>query len=244
MVSGYWNNQDGLPLQFGTTKAVPEVGGDWLAYGETREFEQYIPLVPWQLTTAGLPVPAPAQTTFSGTTNAAAAGIVSLTNLFPLQTTAPVITTTSIGGVATLLQSAPQLFIESVEVETLVVATGGTSISVGLAFLNGATQQFTQITPNPGVQLINGLLTASMAVAGMRTTFTQPGSTGLWWGGAAGINAAVPGGGTWIGNAPLVTNAVTPLPNNAYISTVQTGTYTNGLIKLRVRYNWYSNINQ
>jgi hypothetical protein len=41
---------------------------------------------------------------------------------------------------------------------------------------------------------------------------------------------------------PLVTNAITPLPNSAWISTIATGAFTNGLIKLRLRYTIYGNI--
>jgi len=36
MSSGSWTNSDGLYLQFGTTKAVPEVGGDYVMYGPNR----------------------------------------------------------------------------------------------------------------------------------------------------------------------------------------------------------------
>lgn len=234
MVAGTWNNQDGLYLQFGTQKAVPEVGGDYLIYGETREIEQYINLVPWQLTAAGQQVPA-APTTFSGTTTAAAAGITSLTTFVPLQITAPVITTTS--GV--LLISAPQVFYEEVTVEGLVSAAGGTSIAVGLATINPATQQFVQVTPNAGSQLIGTLATANMA-AGQRVSFTQAATTGLRWDTVTAVGTS----GNWLGNVPLVTNAITPLPTSAYISTIATGTFTNGLIKLRLRYNIYNTINQ
>jgi hypothetical protein len=237
MVSGTWLNQDNLYLQYGTQKAVPEIGGDYLIYGETREIEQLIPLVPFQLTASGQPVPAPAQTTFSGTTTAAAAGIQSLTTIFPLQQTAPVVTTTS----GTLILSNPQLFIEEVTVEGLVTAAGGTSISVGLVTGSPGTpnSSFVQVTPNAGVQIINGLLAANM-VAGQRVSFTQPGTTGLVWSVGA---TPVAGGGTWVGtNMPLVTNAIVPLPSSAYFSTIQTGTFTNGLIKMRVRYTVYGNI--
>jgi hypothetical protein len=237
MVSGNWYNQDGLYLQYGTQKAVPEVGGDYLIYGETREIEQLIPLVPYQLTASGQQVPGPAQTTFSGTTTAAAAGIQSLTTLMPLQQTAPVVTTTS--GV--LLLSNPQIFIEEVTIEGLITATGGTSISVGLATTSPGTpnSSFVQVSPNAGVQIVNGLLTANM-VAGQRVSFTQPGTTGLVWSVGA---TPVAGGGTWVGtNMPLVTNAITPLPASAWFSTVATGTFTNGLIKMRVRYTVYGNI--
>lgn len=237
MSTGFWYNQDGLPLQFGTSKAIPEVGGEYLVYGDTREVEQLVPLVPFQLTTAGLPVPAPAQTTFSGTGTTAAAGIISLTQLMPLQVTAPQITTTS----GTLILTAPQIFIEQVEVETLVTAAGGTSISMGLATTSPGTpnSSFVQVTPNAGVQIINGLLTANM-VAGVKIVYTQPGSTGL----RMDTAALVAGGGTWVGvPMPLVTNAITPLPQSAWLSTVQAGTFTNGLLKVRIRYSVYGNIN-
>jgi hypothetical protein len=237
MVAGTWNNQDGLYLQFGTQKAVPEVAGDYLVYGETREIESYINLVPWQLTASGQQVPA-APTTFSGTTTAAAAGITSLTCLVPLQTTAPVITTS--GGVLTL--SAPQLFFEQVEIETLVAAAGGTSIAIGLATINPATQQFVQVTPNAGTQLIKNLVTANMATVGQKTTWNLPGTTGIQSGAAA--NNTIAGGGDWLGNVPLVTNSITPLPTAAYLSTIATGTFTNGLLKFRLKYSIYGSINQ
>jgi hypothetical protein len=239
MVSGNWYNQDGLYLQYGTQKAVPEVGGDYLIYGETREIEQLVPLVPFQLTSSGQLVPAPAQTTFSGTGTAAAAGIQSLTTFLPLQQTAPVVTTT--GG--NLVLSNPQIFIEEVTVENLITATGGTSVSVGLVTTSpqtGANAQFAQVTPNAGVQIINGLLIANI-VAGTRITYTQPGSTGMVW--SASSTAPIAGGGTWVGvNMPLVTNSIVPLPASAWISTINTGTFTNGLFKLRIRYTIYGNI--
>jgi hypothetical protein len=39
MSSGSWTNSDGLYLQYGTTKATAEVGGDYLAWGQTRVAE-------------------------------------------------------------------------------------------------------------------------------------------------------------------------------------------------------------
>lgn len=238
MVAGQWYNADGLYLQYGTQKAVPEVGGDYLVYGETREIEQLIPMVPLQLTSAGQLVPAPAQTTFSGSTTAAAAGIQSLTTFMPLQQTAPNITTSS----GNLVISNPQIFIEEVTIENLITSTGGTSISVGLVTGTPASpsSSFTQVTPNNGTQIINGLLIANM-VAGHRITYTQPGSTGMVW--SASSTSPIAGGGDWIGiNMPLVTNAIVPLPTSAWFSVVNTGTFTNGLIKMRVRYAIYGNI--
>jgi hypothetical protein len=241
MVAGTWFNQDGLYLQFGTQKAVEEVGGDYLVYGETREIEQLIPLVPMAIGPGtSIQVPAP-PTTFSGTTTAIAAGIQSLTTQVPLQIT-PV--TTVSGGILNF--TTTQVFIEHVEVDTLVGATGGTSISVGLVAnttpVAGTNTTFVQCTPNAGVQLINGLLTSSMATSGQRVTFTQPGATaGFLW---STPGTGVAGGGAWLGTMPLVTNALTPLPAFAWISTIASGAFTNGLIKLRVRYTLYGSISQ
>lgn len=39
MAGGNWMNNDGLYVQYGTTKAVPTTMGDYLSYGETREIE-------------------------------------------------------------------------------------------------------------------------------------------------------------------------------------------------------------
>jgi len=236
MVAGFWLNQDGLPLQFGTQKAIPEVGGDYLVYGETREIEQLIPLVPLANGVGGIQVPAP-PTSFSGTSTPIAAGIQSLTDIVPLQIT-PV--TTVSGGVITFTTS--QLFFEQIEVDTIIGATGGTSISVGLATINPATAAYVQVTPNAGVQLINGLLIANIATSGQKVTWNLPGSTGISSGTAA--NNTIAGGGSWLGSVPLVTNAITPLPSKAYISTIATGAFTSGLIKLRVRYTLYGNISQ
>ena len=237
MVAGFWLNQDGLPLQFGTQKAIPEVGGDYLVYGETREIEQLIPLIPMQ-TGAGNPLVAAPPTSFVGTTTPAAAGIQSLTTLVPLQLTAP--QTSPVGGNIVLTNT--QLFFESVEVETLIGTAGsGTSLAVGLATqTTGPTAAYVQVTPNAGVQLVNGILTANITTAGQRVTYTVPSTTGLKWDTAT----AVAGGGAWLSNVPLVTNAITPLPTSAWISTIATGAFTNGLLKLRLRYTMYGNIQQ
>jgi hypothetical protein len=44
MVGGTWLNPDGLFVQFGTNKAIPEVAGDYLSYGDTRQIEATIVL--------------------------------------------------------------------------------------------------------------------------------------------------------------------------------------------------------
>ncbi len=44
MVGGSWFDTDGLYRQYGTTKAIPETGGDYLKYGEYRSQEYTIDL--------------------------------------------------------------------------------------------------------------------------------------------------------------------------------------------------------
>lgn len=39
MVGGNWMNNDGLYVQYGTSKAVPTTAGDFLSYGEWRDIE-------------------------------------------------------------------------------------------------------------------------------------------------------------------------------------------------------------
>src|SRR6266576_1849160 len=153
---GQWNNQDGLPLQFGTVKALPDYSGEYSVSGSTREVEFLVPLVP--VTFGGFTLPA-IPTTFSGTTTFAAAGISNPDLLMPLQTTA---VQTASGSALTI--SRPQLTIESVAVTALSPAAGGTNLSIGLATMDTATDQFVQVTPNPGVQLVNTIVTASLPV--------------------------------------------------------------------------------
>jgi hypothetical protein len=90
------------------------------------------------------------------------------------------------------------------------------------------------------VQLISSLAIARFATAGQRWTSTVPNTTGLRWDTVTATDTS----GLWLGNVPLVTNALTPLPNSAWISTIATGAFTNGLIKLRLRYTLYGQINQ
>lgn len=249
MVAGFWVNQDGLPLQFGTQKVIPELGGDYLVYGETREIEQYICLGATSFGNGAIQVPA-LPSSFSGTSTPIAAGIQSMTTMVPLQVTAPV-TVASSGGVLTVAN--PQISWESVEVETLISANAGsggaTGITVGLVGMqqSGATSQFVQITPNAGTQIIKSLLNAQM-VAGNKLTWYPDATV---FGTAIGSSVA----GDWMGTTtkgtqiPLVTNALTPLPDNAWISAIAAGgTYTGssggGLLKLRLRYTVYGTITQ
>ena len=247
MVGGFWLNQDGLALQFGTQKVIPELGGDYLMYGENREAEFYINLGATSfgngvVQNPGLP------SSFVGTGTPNAAGIISMTTLMPLQPT--VIAGDSIppaataGGVLNILM--PHLFIDQIDLDVLVGATAGTGgatglTGVGLVTANAATPTaFVQVTPNAGVQLLGATTTAAMGVGKHYTWYAD---------GSAFGTGTPPVAGSWLGNVPAVTNAIVPLPESAWVSAIAsggpfTGTSAGGLLKLRVRYNYYGVINQ
>lgn len=247
MSSGFWLDPDGLPRQYGTQKAIPEVGGDYVVFGPNRAIETYICLGATAFGNGALQVPA-LPSSFSGTSTPIAAGIQSLTTQFPLQTIAPV-TVASSGGILTLKNT--QVYIDSIEVECLIAANAGTGsatgITIGLVTINPATQAFVQVTPNAGTQLVKSLLNAEM-VAGAKLIFLPDGTS---IGTAVGSSTA----GDWMGTTtvgtqiPLVTNSITPLPAYAYISAIAAGgTYSGssggGLLKLRINYGLYGVINQ
>ena len=257
MATGFWLNNDGLPLQFGQQKTIPELGGDYCIYGENREFETYISLATttWG-SNSNLQVPA-LPSSFSGTGFPIAAGIQSMTNLFPLQLTAPV---TSASNGAGLILTNTQLWIDQIEVECLVTANAGTGGATGLTGIglvtvtpatSSAAAAFVQVTPNAGVQLLGSTLNAAMT-AGATYTFRSNANNTAGTGGAGPIayataNTATITPGSWLGNVPLVTNAITPLPTNAFVSAIAAGgTYSGttaaGLLKLRVKYTIYGNI--
>lgn len=256
MVGGNYLDNDGLFRQYGTAKAVPEIGGDYLVYGDSREIEVLINLGATAYgSTSGTNVQNPAlPSSFQGTvasqTTTANTGIVSYTTKFPLQQTAP-LTVANSSGVLQL--NNPQLAIDSVELETLISANAGTGSATGLTGIGlviavaGNPSAWQQVTPNAGTQLM-GAVTNSQMTAGKRFTF-YPDGTVLG-------SATPPTAGSWVSGTgtssgmqiPLVTNSVTPLPIDAYISAIASGgTFTGasggGLIKLRVRYYFYGTIN-
>lgn len=246
MVAGTWLNQDGLYVQFGTQKAIPELGGDYLMYGENREIETFINLGATQFGTGTSPQNPPLPSSFQGTiasqTATANTGIVSYTTLFPLQT-APAIPTIS-GGLLTIVN--PQLYIDQVDLEVVVAANAGTGGATGLTGIGlvidvgGTTPSWQQVTPNAGVQLVGAATNAKLA-ANMHYTWYADGSS---FG-----TGTPPVAGSWLGSVPVVTNSVTPLPQYALISAIAsggtfTGTTGGGLLRLRVRYHLFGVINQ
>lgn len=261
MVAGNWLNNDGLWLQYGVTKAIPEMGGDYAMYGPYRELEVFISLGQLsignpanQANVAALP--SSFQGTVASQTAAANTGIVSYTNFFPLQATAPVVLGTGTPGILTL--TSPQLWISQVDMEILVpAATAGSATGiagVGLVTalpVNGTNpSSWAQITPNAGVQLLGAVTNAKMTGNGKHYTIYADGSIF----GTGGVTTAnQPVAGSWMGNVPLTTLAETflpgSLPNNAYLSCITTGSaqYTSaadaGLFSFRVKYRQLYTIN-
>lgn len=249
MVAGYWVNQDGLYLQYGTQKAVPDVGGDYMALGNNREIEMYISLAGTTFGNLNQSQQIPALPNgFSGTTNAIAAGVQSLTTFFPLQQTAPVTSASSGNG---LIINAPQLYIDQVDLEVLVGANAGTGGATGLTGIGlvyvteaGANSAFAQVAPNAGVQLVGATSNAQMGVGKHYTWYAD---------GTAIGTASPPTAGSWLGNVPVTTSFANgtsgTLATTAYVSALATGgTYSGttaaGLLRLRVKYHIYGAINQ
>ena len=240
MVAGYWLNNDGLSLQYGTQKAIPEIGGDFLTYGENREVEVYLNLA--ANTQNGLP--GLLQTTslsFAAGGTAAQAGIISGTTIMPLNNNGTAIPTTGSTPVY------PIIYLEQIEVVTLIpaIASGATSINLGLVTSQisataGAPATWVQVAPNPGVQLLNAFVTASMGTVGQKVTLYP---TGVIPAGTAANQ------GSWLalGNMPLTTTVsqagTTTLANSAFLSAAAVGgTYTSGLLKIRIKYFTYGPI--
>jgi len=242
MTQGTWFNNDGLYLQYGTQKAIPELGGDFKSYGEWREVETYIGLAQTTWGALGGMPPVPALPNgFTGTSTPIAAGIQSMTTLMPLQTTAIPAAAASGNG---LILSGTYLWISQVDLEVLVGANAGTGSATGLTGIGlvvtnpGAPSTFVQATPNAGVQLVGATSNAQMGAGKHYTWYSD---------GTAFGTGSPPTAGSWLGQVPLLTNAITPLPQSAWISALATGgtysgTTASGLLKLRVKYFIWGNI--
>lgn len=108
------------------------------------------------------------------------------------------------------------VFIESVQVKTEVAGAGGTSISVG-------TMRADRSTVISNTALINAQVLASHDLAGEENTYTIP---------AAG------GGGALLGTTTSFTDGF------AYITALCAGTYSAGVVKVRIRYRGIGTITQ
>lgn len=187
MVTGSWLDNTGMFRQYGTSKAVPEVGGDFLAYGDTRILEVTINLA--NLTTSPL--------------------VQSYTSFFPASNT--------------------QLFVEQVVVDTevgMVVAAGATGISVGTGFLTPGT-----LTNPPAVTAISNTAFTNGATF-VNASFTTPGQKVILTNGSTGA-------GGYIG-----TTSADQTHKNYVTALAVGGTYTTGLIKVRIFYRGLTPITQ
>lgn len=243
MSSGNWLNYDGLNLNYGTTKALPEIAGDFMTYGDNREIEVYLNLA--SNTQNGLPGLLQYSTLLFGSssTTAAAAGIISDTLLFPLNNNTTAIPTTGSSPIY------PITYIEQIEIVTLIpmVASSATGINLGLVTAQTQTSgasQFVQVTPNAGTQLLkgSGFTNSLFTTVGQKIVLTPLT--------ADSIPAATAGQGDWLilGNIPVTTiysdSASTKLATSAFLSAGAVGgTYTSGLLKIRIKYATYGQIN-
>lgn len=108
------------------------------------------------------------------------------------------------------------VFVEQVETDTEIALAGGTSFSVG-------TMRADRVTPISATAFTNAVLTASNDTAGEKNIYTVPGAAA--GGGLLGTTTSFPDGFAYI-----------------YITTV--GTFTNGVIKLRIKYRGIGTITQ
>lgn len=258
MVGGQWTNLDGLPLNFGTTKALPELAGDYLAYGETRILEAYITYGNTVWGSVGSPViPVMASGTFNGTGTPQTAGIISLTYDFPLQTAK--VGTGGTGGftATTNLFSVnnTQIWVDEMSFEVLSTFVDATanSFNVGLVMWNASSSIWQIVLPaGSGTTVPNHFLnitTLGTLIAGQRWTWNSD-AAGIPWG-STSANAPTIKAGAWLGNLPQITNTGATSNAVGYLAAIATGAPTSnststagGLAKFRLKYNIYGNIVQ
>lgn len=129
-------------------------------------------------------------------------------------TMAPLTTTPVIQGNTTFLPSG--VFIESVKTNVEVAGAGGTSISIG-------TMRADRTTVISNTALLNAQVLASHDAAGETNEYTV---------------AAAGGGGGLVGTTTSFTD------NFAYITALCAGTYSAGVMKVRIRYRGIGTITQ
>ena len=199
MSTGSWLNTDGLMLQFGTQKANPEQGGDYLTYGQNRVAEVLIDLA--SLTTT--------------------AQVQSLTTFFP---------------------AGYNVFIEKVEVDAEIASAGGTSFSVGTGYFSGST--YATITSNSEASTTSGYTTnANAASLPGITTISDTAFVNALINAStnsAGDLVAMSKGSTSAGGYIGTTSTTTTQPN--YITAKAAGTYTAGLMRVRIFYRGFGTI--
>jgi hypothetical protein len=206
MSFGSWLNNDGLLLQYGTQKAIPDQGGDYLAYGQVRVAEV----------------------------------VIDLTSL----TTSP-----QIQSQTTFFPAGLNFITERVEVFTEIASTGGTSFSVGLGYPSGSTYanittkvlnnetptttsftgSYVGVTAISNTAFVNAMLNAATNTLGDVVTLA--------------IGAAIPAADTTYNGAYIGAQS-TATTNPNYITALAAGTYTAGLVRVRIFYRGLGTISQ
>lgn len=245
MTAGNWLNYDGLYLQYGTQKAVADMGGAYVMYGPWRVMEFMISPGAMSVSSPSgaantTALPSSFQGTVASQTAAANTGIIDYTTFFPLQATAPI--TAASGNVLSFV--SPQIYISQIDFETIVPwsAGGGSGTGltgIGLVYpLPSSTVPSWVQTTNPGgagagVNLLGAITIANnMLNQGRHWTFFADGTMiNLLTSPATPIDTNYPVPGTFLttdkGSISLTTPAATILPggiaNNAYVSAIVSG---------------------
>ena len=153
MAAQNWVNKDGLVLQFGTDKAIPEVGGEYKSFGSNRMVEVLIDLS--KLVTAN-------------------ATVLSLTELFPA---------TSIGGVATMyiekVELSAEVAMSTSSSPTLSIGVVNTPLTTGSSTVsyNGSVLSALATVPSNGATAFVSSIPAASLATGSLVVLATGGSS-------------------------------------------------------------------
>jgi len=199
MSIGSYLNDDGLLIQYGTQKAIPQDGGDYVTFGSNRVAEVLVDLK--SLTTSPQ--------------------VQSLTTSFP---------------------AGYNVFIEKVELTVEEASAGGTSFSVGLGYFSGSTYanvtSRTETSTSGGYSSQSNVSNLPGVTASSNTAFVNAlvnASTN-----AAGDLITLSTGSTSAGG--LIGTTSTDVTHQLYITALAAGTYTAGLVRVRIYYHGFGTI--
>lgn len=132
-------------------------------------------------------------------------------------------------SMTTLFPSGSNIVVEQVEVYTETGATGGTSFSVGLGYIT-SSPTYTTVTPTfdgvtwslslpsmtaiSSTAFVNAMVTADVTTAGQKTILNE--------------------GSTYAGGYIGSTSSTTTHPN--FITALAAGTFTAGVVRVRIKY--------
>ena len=153
MAAQNWVNKDGLVLQYGTDKAIAEVGGEYKSFGSNRMVEVLIDLS--KLVTAN-------------------ATVLSLTEFFPA---------TSIGGVATMyiekVELSAEVAMSTSSSPTLSIGVVNTPLTTGSSTVsyNGSVLSALATVPSNGATAFVSSITAASLATGSLVVLATGGSS-------------------------------------------------------------------